>query len=231
MAGITTAQRRVKGGVNTWISEAMVRDVCTAVGHVWRDRLLTPTVTLRLFMLQVLWGNIACRAVTHLSALSFTAQAYCRARASLPLDVFGRIAAALTHEARQRTADFGRWQGHRVMHIDGTGLSMPDVPALQQAFGQPSGMKSGCGFPVMHVLWLFDAATGLIVDFIAAPWNTHDMAHASKLHALMADGDVLVGDCAFASFAHLALLLQASLHGVFRCHQRQIVNFTPYGVA
>lgn len=187
--------------------------------------MLTPTATLRLFVLQVLWGNVACRAVTHLSVLSFTAQAYCQARASLPLDLFGRIAAALTHEARQRTADFGRWKGHRVMHIDGTGLSMPDVPALQKAFGQPAGSKPGCGFPVMHVLWLFDAATGLIVDFIPSPWNTHDMAHAAKLHAMMQSSDVLVGDRAFANFTHLALLLQANLHGVLRCHQRQIVSF------
>jgi hypothetical protein len=53
------------------------------------------------------------------------------------------------------------------------------------------------------------------------------MAHAAGLHPLMNDGDVLVGDCAFASFTHLALLLQANLHGVLRAHQRRIVDFTP----
>src|SRR5690606_31470200 len=60
-----------------------------------------------------------------------------------------------------------------------------------------------------------------------APWNTHDMADAAKLHALMDDGDVLVGDRAFGSFAHLALLLQQNLHGLFRLHQRTIVDFSP----
>jgi len=38
---------------------------------------------------------------------------------------------------------------------------------------------------------------------------------------------VLLGDRAFGSFAHIALLLQQNLHGVFRAHQRLIVDFTP----
>lgn len=65
------------------------------------------------------------------------------------------------------------------------------------------------------------------MDFITDKCHTHDMRNASGLHAAMAEGDVMVGDCAFASFSHLALLLQANLHGLFRMHQRQIVDFTP----
>jgi hypothetical protein len=38
-------------------------------------------------------------------------------------------------------------------------------------------------------------------------------------------GDVLVGDTAFSSYVHLALLLRAKLHGVFPVHQRQLVSF------
>ena len=227
MASISTAVRRVKDELPGQISEALVSQACQAAGYRWRRRVLTPVATLQLFVLQVLQGNVACRAVRRLSGWAFTAAGYCEARMRLPIDVFGHVATALTRAARRRVTHFGRWKGHRVMHIDGTGLSMPDEPALQEAFGYPGNQKPGCGFPVMHVLWLFDAATGLIVDFITDKWNTHDMAHAGKLHAAMEAGDVLVGDRAFSSFVHLALLLQANLHGVFRGHQRQIVTFTP----
>jgi hypothetical protein len=227
MASIDAAVRQVKDDVQAWVSEELVTQACEAAEHDWRDRLLTPVVVVRLFVLQVLWGNVACRVVTHLSELVFTAQAYCNARKRLPLDVLGHIAAMLTAEARAKVADFGRWKGHRVLHVDGTGISMPDTKSLQKTYGQPGRQKPGCGFPVMHVLWLFDAATGLIVDFIAGKCHTHDMAHAADLHALMEEGDVLVGDCAFATFAHLALLLRENLHGLFRGHQRQIVDFTP----
>ena len=35
------------------------------------------------------------------------------------------------------------------------------------------------------------------------------------------------GDRGFCSFAHLALLMARGIHGVFRVHQKQIVDFTP----
>ena len=37
----------------------------------------------------------------------------------------------------------------------------------------------------------------------------------------------LVGDRAFCSYAHLALLLQSNLHAVVRAHQRINIDFTP----
>ena len=79
----------------------------------------------------------------------------------------------------------------------------------------------------MHTLWLFDAATGLLLDLVANRWNTHDLADAAKLHPAMDDGDLLVGDRAFCSYAHIALLLQANLHALVRAHQRLIVDFAP----
>src|SRR5262249_4353511 len=38
---------------------------------------------------------------------------------------------------------------------------------------------------------------------------------------------VLVGDRAFGPYAHLALCLRRGIHGLFRAHQRQIIDFRP----
>lgn len=197
MASITTTIERVKHDGSGWIGPAAIREACAAAKHRWRDRVLDPVTTLHLFTLQVLHGNAACRTLTHLSGLRFSVTAYCKARARLPIDVFGYLAAALIHDARRRTRDFSRWRGHRVFHLDGSGLSMPDTPGLQRTFGQPARQSPGCGFPVMHVLWMFDAAipgAGLIVDFVVNRWNTHDLADVAKLHASLEAGDVIVGD-------------------------------------
>src|SRR5687767_3329797 len=43
-----------------------VDQLCREAAHVWRDTLLTPLVTLRLFVLQVLHGNTS---ITHLHQL------------------------------------------------------------------------------------------------------------------------------------------------------------------
>ena len=40
-------------------------------------------------------------------------------------------------------------------------------------------------------------------------------------------GDVLVGDRAFGSFAHLALLARQGLHGLFRLTAQRVIDFTP----
>jgi hypothetical protein len=57
---------------------------------------------------------------------------------------------------------------------------------------------------------------------------THDMSGVARLHPQLRKGDVLLGDRGFCSFAHLALLVARGAHGVFRIHQRQIVDFRPH---
>lgn len=102
---------------------------------------------------------------------------------------------------------------------------MPDTPELQAAFGQPGQQAPGCGFPVAHLLTLFHAGTGMLLRVLTAPLRTHDLAQASQLHSELQAGDVVLADRGFCSYAHLALLIQAGLEGVFRLHQKQIVDF------
>jgi hypothetical protein len=40
-------------------------------------------------------------------------------------------------------------------------------------------------------------------------------------------GDVLLGDRAFSSYGHVALLVLRSVHGIFRAHARLMIDFTP----
>ena len=62
-----------------------VEQLCRDHVHHWRDRLLTPVVTVRLMLLQVLFGNTAITHLRQLSGLSFAAASYCEARGRLPL--------------------------------------------------------------------------------------------------------------------------------------------------
>lgn len=225
MASIALFVAQLKSLSRHALNEQIICDTCRRVGHHWRRRMLDPVTTVQLFVLQILHGNIPVRRLRHKSNMNFSLTAYCNARMRLPLQLFAHLARTLTQQACDTQRDIGRWLGHRVMFVDGTGLSMPDTPALQKHFGQPHRQKPGCGFPVMHVLWMFDAATGLIVDMIADRFTTHDMTHVSRLHPRLERGDVVVGDRGFCSYVHLALLTQRQAHGVMRMHQRQIVKF------
>ena len=55
-------------------------------GHCWRERVLTPLVTLRLMLVQILAGNCAIAALRQLAGIDFAPSSYCAARDRLPLD-------------------------------------------------------------------------------------------------------------------------------------------------
>jgi Transposase DDE domain len=222
---IVEVVRRIKADVAHHLEGSLVKAICREIGYAWRDRVLDPVTTIHLFLVQVLHGNVAMSGLRHLAPGDFTKEAYCQARMRLPLELFQRLLSRIGGSLHRTLVDEDRWRGHRTWIVDGSGFSMPDNPQLQKHFGQPSGQASGCGFPVGHVLALFHAGTGLLLRMVVGPLYTHDMADAAKVHDELAEGDILVGDRAFASFTHLALLLGRKLHGVFRLHQKQIVNF------
>jgi DDE family transposase len=224
---ILAAVQQIKADVAYWLTPDAIRDVCHALDYSWRERILDPVTTVHLFLLQILHGNTACSQVPRLGSACCTGEAYCQARARLPLALF-RCLVRLLGDRLPKPADEGRWHGHRTFLTDGSSLSMPDTAALQEAYGQPGPQKPGCGFPVMHLLALFDAATGFLIRVATAPVRTHDMSQVGTLHPDLAEGDVLVGDRAFCSFTHLALLAARKVFGVFRVHQKQIVAFQPH---
>jgi hypothetical protein len=224
---LADALRRIQNDLATLLEPEPLRQLCRDCGHRWRERILGPVTTIHLFVLQVLHGNTACAHLPHLSGMAFTDSAYCDARSRLPLAVLQALLRRLLETCKPLTDTTGLWHGHRTWLVDGTGVSMPDTPELQRAFGQPTNQAEGCGFPVARVLALFHAGTGLLQHFLTAPLRSHEMSRVALLHPELRPGDVLVGDRAFGTFAHLALLVARGIHGVFRMSQRRVVDFTP----
>lgn len=227
MRSITDVVRNFKQNWTEELSVTAIAQACREAGMSWRDTTLNPIVTIQIFFLQVLHGNTACEHLSHLTGMSFTAAAYCKARMRVPLEVLRTLLARCVDQLHQETFDARRWLGHRVFHIDGSSFSMPDTPQLQAHFGQHGQQKPGCGFPTAHWLAMLHAGTGMITKMLASPLRTHDMSKTVQLHPELQANDLLVADRGFCSYAHLALLLQRGVHGLLRIHQRTIVNFTP----
>jgi hypothetical protein len=228
MASIHAAVQRIKSEVAYWLKPETIWSLCESLQHRWRERKLGPVKTIHLFVLQVLHGNTACAHVPRLGGVQCSGEAYCEARSRLPLEVLHRLLASVVETLRGSFSDDGRWHGHRTFTVDGSGVSMPDTPELREHYGQPSEQRHGCGFPVMHLLAMFHAATGFLLRVATAPLRTHDMSQVWKVHPELEAGDVLVGDRGFCSFVHLALLAAQQVFGVFRLHQKQIVDFRPH---
>lgn len=227
MCSITDILRRFKQNWTEELSPPAIAQACRDVGMKWYESALTPVVTIQIFFVQILYGNTACEHLTHLTGMSFTAAAYCKARMRVSLEALHLLLQRCVEGLQQETFGAARWLGHRVFHVDGSSFSMPDTPELRAHFGQHGEQRPGCGFPTAHWLVLLHAGTGMITKMLAAPLRTHDMAGVAELHPELRAGDILVADRGFCSYAHLALLWQRGVHGLLRIHQRTIVDFTP----
>jgi Transposase DDE domain len=227
MASIASALAIVKDCFTSYVPDTLIRQACQDVGHQWRERQLSPVVTTYLFLQQVVHGNTACSHLRLLSGIPVNPSAYCQARSRLPVRFFEVLQRRVMDRARADLPPVAcrRWHRHRLFFIDGSSFSMSDTAELQEVFGQPNQQAPGCGFPTAHLMVLFDHPTGLLRRTLALPLDTSDMSHAAVLHPELQAGDVLVGDRAFANYAHLALCKQRKLHGLFRAHQKQIISF------
>lgn len=226
--------RRVLAQFKTEWSEGLAGDeelkqLCRACGMQWRETLLNPLTTIRLFFLQILHGNLSIEKLPVLSGLSFAASAYCQARQRVPLEVFQRLLTCVTEQLSWTSplASADRWRGHRVFLMDGTGCSLPDTPALQKHYGQPSSQQRGCGFPVAYGLALMHFGSGLIQRLVMGPVHSSEPPLTPLLHPELRRGDVVVGDAAFGHFVQLALLASRGVYGVFRVPATRIIDFTP----
>lgn len=223
MAGsIAQSASSLKDRALAFLRSSFIATLAAEAGFTWRNTPLALPNLLAWFARQVLGGNLSMPALARLAGSQFTPEAYCTARGRLPITLLRLLLQRLCALGAQPQV---LWKGHRLWHLDGTGVSMPDTAPLQKHFGQSGQQKRGCGFPTAHLLCLFDAASGLLQDCMIAPLRTHDLARAPELHAHLGHGDVLIADRAFESFAHLALLLRAGVHAIFPAHQKRKIDF------
>ena len=131
--------------------------------------LLTPAAIIHWFLIQVFHGNTA---LTHVSLLA--GRAFFRLRLSArPVPGFPWPSSG-SCSADHRAFD-PRHRGHRPLarpsHLPGQRLVVLHArhPGMQAHFGQPGNQAKGCGFPVAHLLALFHAGTGLLLEVNAAP--------------------------------------------------------------
>ena len=78
-----------------------------------------------------------------------------------------------------------------------------------------------------HVLGLFDARTGVWEADVVWPLHTGDVNNTPQVHDRIGEGDVVLGDDAFSTYAHVALLLRGKMNALFPNHHKRIVDFTP----
>lgn len=221
MAGMSQVLARLKRDPIADLPIAQrVDQVMQNSGTDWRERLLPPLVTLRLFLVQILHGNCAIAALRQLCGLDFAPSSYCDARIRLPLILLESLLLWINEHAQQTIQQVPRL-ARRILIADGSNYSMPDTPELAAHFNLAPGTKAGVGYPMGKLMGLLDLTTGMFTSLLGLPLFEHDSRSLLSLHPMLQDGDILLADRAFCSYAHLAMLQLRGVFAVMRLHQKR----------
>ena len=200
-----------------------------------RERIYSLRLSFECFIWQLLNPATPCREVVRQVQALCRLQgrvppdegnsAYIQARQRLPQERFEQVLKATALAADQRAGDVGHLAGRPVKAVDGSTVQLPDTPANQKAYPQPSTQKPGCGFPVMRLVVLFSLASGALLEVAMESLLSHDMRLLAQLWTRLRAGDILLGDRGFGSFPTVAQLPRKGVDVVARLHQRRTVDF------
>jgi hypothetical protein len=203
-----------------------------------RERLYPPTVTLSMFMRQVLNDDSSCQKAVNgwaaqrlaegLSARSVRTGAYCRARQRVPLELVTALARTSGGLLCERAKHRWRWRGRRVKLVDGTGISMPDTPENQARFPQPSSQAPGVGFPLARLVGVLCLSTGAVIDAAIGPHAGQGSSELGLLRGLASSfsaGDLMLADSFYCNYFLIATLVGAGVDVVFEQNAARITDF------
>jgi len=203
-----------------------------------RERLYPPTVTLSMFMRQVLEADGSCqkavngwaaqRVADGLNPCSVRTGGYCRARQRLPLEMVSALTRQTGRLLSQRALPRWHWRGRAVKLVDGTGLSMPDTPENQARYPQSSTQAPGVGFPLARLVLVICLATGSALDGAIGPHAGKGTGEAGLVRQLLdgfRSGDVMLADALYCNYFLIATLMAKGVDVLFEQHGARITDF------
>jgi Transposase DDE domain len=221
-----------------FLSQSLVEEVCRHSGHLWRDRIYTPWITLGIFLSQVLSDDHSCddavdrfqkfRYDQGLPAVSPQTSSYCEARQRLPeclaWDLVRHVGQAVHRTAKSA------WLFHErsVKIVDGTTVVMPDTPENQAAYPQAKTQKPGLGFPIARLLVVFSLAVGTVLEAAIGPYQGKQTSELALLRLVIGQfhaGDIVLADRFFCSYWVIASLRARGVDVVVRLHQCRKADF------
>jgi hypothetical protein len=173
----------------------------------------------RLIAHRVSRGQCPCSAETG---------AYCQARKRLPEAFFSNVARQ-TGRALEKSIDpQWLWKSRRVYVYDGSSVTMPDTPANQRAYPQPSAQKPGLGFPLARIAAVFSLACGAVLDLGICRYagkGQSELGMLRTLWELFLPGDVMLADRLMCTWTEMVMLKQRGVDCVCRLTSHRKADF------
>jgi len=143
--------------------------------------------------------------------LQVTAAAFSKARMKFSEKAFIELNKGVSQQFHAENSH-QKWQGHRVLAVDGTKYLLPDTDAMFAAYGGVSNQFEK-RVPMAMGSCLYDVFQGVILDAKLAPYHSSERELAYQHLSLAEAGDVILYDRGYPSF------------WLFAAHQDREINF------
>jgi hypothetical protein len=209
-----------------------IEDACEAAGYRYRQRMITPIITVLHMVLAAIWPEESFAAGWQILWTSFSSMfaehggkspslgSVTKARHRLPLEMWKKLFEWLCLQAQNLSQSFDKWKGHRVILLDGSCVSMPDKAVLFEEFGRPTGYHGKCRYPLARLVTLCIAGTMTVLDYTLGRYDNDENYLARPLLGKLRKGDLLLADRHFAAAHFYWHYKSLGLEFLTKAHQR-----------
>jgi hypothetical protein len=203
-----------------------------------RERKFPPTVTLAMFLGQVMSADGSCqnavdeavvtRLLSGMDPGSANTSAYCQARARLPEEMVSALSRQTAVLLSENTPQGWLWHGRPVKLVDGTTVWMPDTPENQERFPQSEQQEAGTGFPLARLVGVISLTHGAVLDAAMGAYKgkgTGEHGLFRRLIDCFVAGDVMLADGYFCSYFLIAQMQQRGVDVLSEQHGARITDF------
>jgi hypothetical protein len=206
--------------IKSLITKEQIERICDEQKYVYRERKLSPVITILHMIGAALSRERSFQSAWHNSGQRKGSDILSKARKRLPLGIWDRLDKLMNQNIDNEFGASTQWRGHRVIGIDGTGVSMSDEQELCERYGK-AGSKHGISrFPTGRMIYAFTLATHITIAHEIEHYRQSEQALLRKIMSRMRSNDVIICDRHFAG-ANLYVEYQRSgLHFITRKQQR-----------
>jgi hypothetical protein len=119
-------------------------------------------------------------------------------RSRVPLAMIRRVREHFAAQGAEEGRPYGLWRGHRIVWVDGSTVSLADVPELQQHFGGSRNQHGKSIFPHARVLICGVAGTRIVIGAAYGPARISEKELFLREVDCLRIGDLVVMDRYFA---------------------------------
>jgi len=197
-----------------------IRKVCYKENYLFRNRLLTPVVTVFHMLNAAISREKSFQSAWHNIGEIGRSGSLAKARQRFPLTAWHQLHEWIVNQIdREFNSDF-LWRGHRVIGVDGTCVSMNNEEVLTNTFGKSDSKHGLSRFPIARVVFTFMLNPLISLGHSISSFKTSENVLFTNLIKGLRKRDLIVGDCQYAGANRYIEYERAGLEFITRAHHR-----------